>query len=45
MEDWHRMEVFQFPPNEIPELENHNENLAINGSIPIIEDGYEQTTI
>jgi hypothetical protein len=42
---WHELKQLKFPPDEIPELENHKESLMINGSITIIEDEYEQTTI
>jgi hypothetical protein len=45
MEDCHKMKTLQFPPNEIAELENHKKSLTINGSITIIEEEYEQTTI
>jgi hypothetical protein len=45
VEDLHKIKTLKFPLDEIPELENHKESITINGSITIIEDEYEQTTI
>jgi hypothetical protein len=42
---WHRMKELKFPEDEIPELEAYNESVTINGSLTILEDEYEQTTI
>jgi hypothetical protein len=42
---WHKMKEIKFSKDEPPDLEAYSESVTLQGSLTILENDYEQTTI